>query len=425
VLSLVKKIAYLYPLSFLGTLVSVAGLWLLIVFIRTSNPLSLVFSTGFIVVVLAAVVSGRVHAERMRTAVLEWDSSEPLVAQKDDAVQYVNLEGRSMFPLFNLHFRLAGRLKVGHKAWIRVREEQAVIKKKDNRVPLYFYFPLSGVLSAKGSFLFRDILGLTRTNFGREDVRELAVLPAATGQRKINEIISSQGYEESVKKRSQEEERYFMREYMPGDRLRDINWKATARLSQLITKIAPVTQEQTRTIAVFFRNIKPDSASGLEAVVHLHRCKSLLLTFLRHVKRSSPDYVFQVVTAQDKFLLESEEDIERFGKSLTAWEYCPAPSVGEYDRSIGEIYVFSTQYDRDLVSFLGLFEHARVTAVQTVSVGKRDRTPHARFRLLVPFTPSLVPGRFAWRRDRPVRTGSPGQSKNVVYERDPIEIGLW
>ena len=423
-LPLFKKLTHYYPLTLLGTAVTAAGGGLMAVFIRTNNPLSLVFSVGFLAVVAAAVVFGRVHAGRMNRAVLEWDSSDTLTAQTRDTMQYINLEGPSIFPLFNLHFRLDGKMKVGHEAWIRIHEEQAVIKKKGNRVPLYFYFPLSGVLYARGSFLFRDILGLTRAAFGRVDSRELPVMPAGAGNRKLEDIVSSQGYEESVKKKSQDEERYFMREYMPGDRLRDINWKATSRLSQLITKIAPVTQEQTRTIAVFFRNIKPDPRCGLEAVVHLHRCRGLVLSFLRYVKRSSRDYVFQVVTAQDKFLLETEEDIERFGKALVSWEYCPAPSVSEYDRNIGEIFVFSTQYDRDLPAFLGLFERARVTAVQTVSVRKNERSPHSRFRLLVPFTPALLPGPFAWRKDPAVRLTTPLQAKHIVYERDLINVGL-
>jgi hypothetical protein len=193
----------------------------------------------------------------------------------------------------------------------------------------------------------------------------------------------------------------------------------------LITKIAPVTQEQTKTIAVFFRNINPNHNDGLPAIVHLDRCKGLLLSFLLHVKRTSKEYVFQVVTAQDKFVLETEEDIERFANELAAWEYSPAPSVSEYDRSIGEIFVFTTQYDTDLDAFLGIFEHARVTVVQTVSVGKNDRTPHSSFRLLVPFRPALVPGRFIWRKEKAVRPPTIGSRANVVYERDPIAVGWW
>jgi hypothetical protein len=423
--SFLRKIVHYYPFSTLGTIAAAAGIYLFIAFIRTANPLSLVFSAGFIVTVTALAVIGRLYAARVARAVVEWDSSQPLVADTLETGQFVNLEGVSLFPFFNLHFRLTGSLKVGRGAFIQVREEHPLIRPKEGRIPVPLFFPLSGILSAKGSFLFRDLLGLTRTHFGRSDSREISVLPPGIGSAKMKEIVTNQGFEDSVKKRSQEEERYFMREYVPGDRIRDINWKASARLNELITKIAPVTQEQTKTIAVFFRNIKPKPGETLTSVAHLNRLKSLLLSFLRHVKRSSREYIFHVIGASGKFILETEDDIERFGLQLAGWDYAPAPSASEYDPNIGEIFVFSTQYDRELASFLALFERARVTAVQTISVTQRERAAHSLFRMFVPFHAALLPGRFIFNRESPVRVIPPGAMKNVVYERDLIEIRLW
>jgi hypothetical protein len=424
VLSFLKKIAYVYPFSTLGSLAAIAGVYLFIVFVNTANPMSLVFSVGFIATLAALTVMGRLYARRARRAVVEWDSSQPLTADSLETGQSVNMEGVSLFPFFNLHFQLTGALKVGRGAYIRVREEHPLIRPKAGRIPVPLYFPLAGVLNAKGRFFFRDILGLTRTNFGREDEREISVLPPGVPSSKVKEIVTNQGFEDSIKKRSQDEERYFMREYVPGDRIRDINWKASARLNELITKIAPVTQEQTKTIAVFFRNLRQAPDATLESVVHLNRLKSLLLSFLRHVKSSAKEYVFQVVGATGRFLLETEEDIERFGVQLAGWDYAPAPSSSEYDPNIGEMFVFTTQYDRDLAAFLALFERAQVTAVQTVSVNGREREAHALFRLFVPFHASLVPGRFAFAREARARVVPPGPLKNVVYERDPIEIRL-
>jgi hypothetical protein len=143
------------------------------------------------------------------------------------------------------------------------------------------------------------------------------------------------------------------------------------------------------------------------------------------VKRSSREYIFHVIGASGKFILETEDDIERFGLQLAGWDYAPAPSASEYDPNIGEIFVFSTQYDRELASFLALFERARVTAVQTISVTQRERAAHSLFRMFVPFHAALLPGRFIFNRESPVRVIPPGAMKNVVYERDLIEIRLW
>jgi len=424
VLAFLKKIEHYYPFSVLGSLAAVAAVWLFVLFIKTSNPLSLAFSSGLAALLAALSVLGRLYAARVKRAVVEWDSSQPLTADSLGASQFVNLEGVSLFPFFNLHFRLTGTLTAGRGAVIRVSEEHALVRPKEGRIPVPLYFPLSGVLRARGSFLFRDILGLTRVNFGREDKREISVLPPGVPASEMKEIVTNQGFEDSIKKRSQDEERYFMREYVPGDRIRDINWQASARLNELITKIAPVTQEQTKTIAVFFRNLKKTAGGSLESIVHLNRLKSLLLSFLRRVKSEGREYVFNVYGATGRFVLETEEDIERFGRQLAGWDYAPAPAQSEYDPNIGEMFVFSTQYDGELPAFLALFTRARITAVQTVSVNARERGPHARFRLFVPFHAALIPGRFVFVKEPRARIAPPGGFANVTYERDPIEIRL-
>jgi hypothetical protein len=116
--SFLRKIVHYYPFSTLGTIAAAAGIYLFIAFIRTANPLSLVFSAGFIVTVTALAVIGRLFAARVARAVVEWDSSQPLVADTLETGQFVNLEGVSLFPFFNLHFRLIGSLKVGRGAFI-------------------------------------------------------------------------------------------------------------------------------------------------------------------------------------------------------------------------------------------------------------------------------------------------------------------
>jgi hypothetical protein len=169
-------------------------------------------------------------------------------------------------------------------------------------------------MRAKGRYFIRDIFGLTRTSFGKEDARELAVLPASIPSLRMKDIVTSQGFEDSIKKRSQDEERYFMREYIPGDRLRDI------------------------------------------------------------------------------------------------------------DRSAGEIFVFTTQYDGSLAAFLAEFPRAKATVVQTFTASRKEKARHALFRLFVPFRAALIPGAFIFRKEKRPKTTAHGHSKNMIWERDLLEI---
>ena len=87
-----------------------------------------------------------------------------------------------------------------------------------------------------------------------------------------------------------------MREYVPGDRMKDINWKATSRLGELITRISPLTQEQTQLLHVVLRRYRRRGGETMTALLHLDFVKSWLLTFLRVVKQQHPEFTFLVDT---------------------------------------------------------------------------------------------------------------------------------
>jgi uncharacterized protein (DUF58 family) len=59
---------------------------------------------------------------------------------------------------------------------------------------------------------------------------QIHILPATT-QESLRNIQTS------------DQEKYFMREYIPGDRLKDINWKSSIKLNELITRISPSSPE--------------------------------------------------------------------------------------------------------------------------------------------------------------------------------------
>ena len=230
--------------------------------------------------------------------------------------------------------------------------------------PLPLSLPLCGQLSAQGRFSVRDLFGLTRARFGEEPERSLTVLPAWLSPEPPRLVEPAGGFEDKSLRRASEEEKYFMREYQPGDRFRDINWKVSSRLQELITRISPVTQEKTRLLAVDFRHYRAAGAESLESVLHLDYLKSWLLAFLRGLKSANERLQFRVRTGAGSSLLATEEDIERFAVELSGLHYQSDPGPGVEEA--GELFVFSTPFDRGLPLFLAARPLARAQVFRTV-----------------------------------------------------------
>ena len=64
------------------------------------------------------------------------------------------------------------------------------------------------------------------------------------GDQSAPPVNISVGYDTTQRAQTADEEKYFMREYMPGDRMKDINWKASSRLDQLNTGLR-ITRQKT------------------------------------------------------------------------------------------------------------------------------------------------------------------------------------
>ena len=103
-----------------------------------------------------------------------------------------------------------------------------------------------------------------------------------------------------------------MREYAPGDRFRDINWKSSERIDTLITRISPDNQEKVSRLEVYFRNFGPAGEKGksraaLKDLWLLDRAKARLAQFLRTVKEEHASFVFHVLTAQDTLDISDQD----------------------------------------------------------------------------------------------------------------------
>jgi hypothetical protein len=416
---LLKRILFLFPFTPSGALLFVVSVVLFGKSYASNNPYGLLLSIFSLIGLVILVVVGRLQARDFRRVQVQWEHSRHMYAGKDEAEQRIRIEGMKILRFYRLHFTIKGKMNVGRDAHLYISRVAAVSDGKDIRVPLYF--PCAGELQARGFLNIRDIFGLTRARLGTEYIRSLVVQPARFGSSKSYSIEALGGFEEKNRQKSSDEERYYMREYIPGDRSRDINWKSSSRLAQLITKISPYTQEKMKIITVDFRNYRAPGRESVESVVHLNVLKSWLLVFLRIVKNENPDYQFHIRTGCGAFTLDTQEDIDRFSMEISVLHFQPEPTGVHHDQPSNELFIFSTPYDEDLPRVLAGYQKARVHLFRTVM---RERSGDV-VRTVVLFK-SLrsmpFPGPWVLNRDRMIpATGFVAQTEFVVQKRGMME----
>ena len=286
-----RRVLHYYPLTLPGTALAAAAVYLLGSAFASGSPHEFLLSiTGFLVLLVLAGL-GRLQAYRCKLVEFEWDSSAPLAAREHGAQHRLRTRAARSWLFYRIHLRLVWRLQAGRRATLRGYREVAT-PGGEAAIPLWF--PCSGRLELTGRLTIRDVFGLTRAQIRPPERRTLVVRPGLLGEQASPPVEISAGYDTTQRAKTADEEQYFMREYMPGDRMKDINWKATSRLGELITRISPITQEQTQELHVVLRRFRRRGGESLAAVLHLDFIKSWLLTFLRVVKQQHPEFVFVV-----------------------------------------------------------------------------------------------------------------------------------
>jgi hypothetical protein len=364
-----RRFARYYPLTGAGTVLAAAAFYLAGRGLAQANPYAVFLALLAAVVLGLLVLAGRLQAAALARRQFHWDCSAPLAARRPGTEQSIHGPDVRLLPFYRLQFRFAGRLDVGRGAGLRVVRQVSFSASGVHPLPLNL--PLCGELSARGRFCVRDVFGLTRARFGEEPERTLTVLPAWLAPDVPPLVEPAGGFEEKSQRRSSEEEKYFMREYQPGDRFRDINWKVSSRLQELITRISPVTQEKTRLLSVELRNYRSGARETLESVLHLDYLKSWLLAFLRGLKKANERLQFRVRSGAGSELLATEEDIERFAGVLATLHFQSDPGAGAEEPPAGELFIFSTPFDRALGAYL---------AARPLAQAHVFRTVHARAR---------------------------------------------
>jgi hypothetical protein len=419
---LARRFMLYYPFTLPGSILALLSLALLARSLRIQNSYGFVIAGFAIAALIALSLVGRLQANRFSGVPVQWDSSTPLVAGVTGSSQYLHSDGIIPLWFYRLHFFICGRVRVGRNALFSIFQEASSQGGDCLSIPLYI--PFSGEFHARGMLSIRDIFGLTRAQFGEDMRRTILVQPGPFSGVDSSLIEAIGGFEDRSRQSALEEERYYMREYMPGDRFRDINWKSSTRLAQLITRISPHTQEKKKLVCVDFRNHTYDPRDTLGSVAQLDQLKSWLCAFLRRMKHENPDYEFLIKTTTGVFRLNHQEDIDEFALYLSCLFFQSEPSEVQNLPDVQEVFIFTTDYDDHLPVAVMRYGRAVVRVFRTVE-GRKKEGKNARVQLFPSARTIPIPGAWIFKREHTRASGKTLAMAEGKMEEHSVEVTLF
>jgi hypothetical protein len=382
-----------YPLRYQPVFTPVGGAVLVVAVLGlirallNRNAYEIVLSCAALLILLVMGIIGKWKTEKLKTMEPGWKTPFPMTACLPSDNGQINTEDdtiitglSSAVPLFfRLHFKIRGRFLpcgAGFKTGLimnRKKEQgcpvsaETSIKRGDTSAKILLDFPMSGIFHGDGFCRLRDIFGFFSFYCGQPQ-HSAVNIRCAPCYGKQTQINAQSGAEDQRNKPSSDIERYYMREYTPGDRFRDINWKSSEKIDTLITRISTDNQEKISRLEVHFRNYTSvstilnisktdvqESAGefSLESLWLLDRAKARLSYFLRSLMEQNSHLVFDVRSPSGNWEIENMDDLDAFFEELAGLSFMPlqqeafAQAAGKSD-----IYVFSTACDFGLNGFL-------------------------------------------------------------------------
>ena len=329
------------------------------------NSYEIALSSAALLLLLVLGILGKWKSLKMEPLEPGWKPPYPMTANAaENCIQVTGLDasGAAAVPLFfRMHFIVKGRFFPSGRTRENFRGCPVLVEtsvpRGETAARLPFDFPVSGAFHGDGYCVLRDIFGFFSFPCGVSTRRTVNVRSAPCFGTKLP-VNPQSGAEDRRNKTSSSEERYYMREYTPGDRFRDINWKSSEKIDALITRISPDNQEKVSRIEIYLRGFGPgadkrENRASLEASWLLDRAKASLAYFLRSVKEQNSSFVFNVRCASGSRDIEDDEDMDAFLEELAGVSFSPQQNeIVESVSAVGDIYVFSTACDTGLPGYL-------------------------------------------------------------------------
>lgn len=361
---MMKKIGYYFPFTVPGTVSFGFIMYLIGAGYTRKNPYALFLAFAGLFILLILAVLARIQAYRLGKEQLIWDSGSALYAGREGSAERFYTGGFTNWFFFRTHVRVRGSLNLGKGIRYGVLRESSFTGEGALELPLSF--PCTGIFTGEGVYTVKDVFGLVRARGGEAVSRSIPVQPSLLPEDYPLKIEISGGEDDTQPRKSSDEEKYYQREYMPGDRFRDINWKATSKIGEMFTRISPVTEEKTKLVLIDFRHFSPDSRFTADHTAHMEYLKRWCITFLWKLKTSQPEFQFIVYTGLGSMPVEESRDIQRLSIGLSSLFYHHDPKLHKDLNGIGEVYIFTTPFDTGLGGVLTQYSGKRVSVFSTV-----------------------------------------------------------
>ncbi|MBE7438137.1 MAG: DUF58 domain-containing protein [Spirochaetales bacterium] len=412
-----RQLLRLYPLALTGNLALGGSIYLLGLAYATRNAYALLFGLLGLVILGAIIVFVYVQYALYRLAELRIIERERLVARKSDSRLWFAVSGVRPMPFFRLHVGIRGHLHAGRSADLSFALETVCQDGTESLAEFVLFFPVAGEIEGTTQVLIRDIFLLTRIQLNAPMHFKTVVVPPPVPDPVPLRFEMQFNAETGQRKSVAEEEKYYMREYIPGDRPKDINWKASARVQELITRISPYSPERTYIICLELRNIAPGREDSPLSIMHLNYLKSWLLSFMLQVHRENPAFQFFLRSARSSCTLRNETEIEAYVPELARITY-----QEEWERQVAsthqEKFIFTTIFDHSLLTYLAESARIRCNVFRTTAMGKDARLIH----FYPPSETSVRPAFWFLRRSPPRRTQ---KGPAVMWMDNPLKVSIF
>lgn len=414
----VRFLEYYYPFTFSGTLLAIMVIMLLGYAFGGNNLYALALGVLGAGTIFLFILLGRIQALRMHDPDIVWHPASALVSRYGNAGLSIFIGENKTFYFFRMHFRVNGRLRAGRQADMSVYAEGASSNSGEIFLPMYF--PVCGKLDLLGRLSVRDVFGFTRVRIAPVDKRRLEVLPPVFAGKQDIQFKNSATLKSTRRMFHSDEEKYYMREYIPGDRLKDINWKASFKFNELITRISPQAPDISRLLHIEFRNFHNDAEDSPEAIIHLNYLKSWLLSFLWQTEKSHPDYRYQIYTADEVFMLEDKADIDAFARHLSGLHFRKGFSFNHAISPAQEKFIFTTAFDPG-GAYAAAGQRNTTCYIFRTARGKGKQARHVRL-LPLDHGPNPWPGLWALHKTKKTGPRPVLQSGRMLEEKLKVSI---
>jgi hypothetical protein len=207
-------------------------------------------------------------------------------------------------------FTIKGTLQSGNRPIYSLWKEKVFSGDCTYELPL----PLPGLFSCRGRLYISDLFGFFHFPLRAEEGREILYHPPLLRDSSFPIPLSAEENEENVKNDPSNPEKVLMREYQPGDLVRDINWKASGKFSGIYTRISPDKEQAVSRMTLLIRADGTDAIKEPAASALLLGLKSLASTVFHTLRKD--ECQLEIMMGEKTFDSRADNFEEQFTASL-------------------------------------------------------------------------------------------------------------